>query len=539
MMRKLLLPLALTSVFAVAGCPGDEPAPDDAGVVDDGYLVHFPDGFRYGTAISQWQTEGDYSPAGPVDSNWSRWASMGRTEHGQLNPRGSGFYTVYAEDIARAKDLGLDTFRLGVDWSRIEPERDVFDEAEVDHLVDVLAEIQAQGMEPVLTFWHWTVPTWVQNPEDGTDLIADVDSDVVDEFDAFVRHLLPRVKGHVDTYTVLNEPFSMISAGYVGGVFPPGHLLDIDGAIDFGLNLAFMHARAYDAIKELDDEDATGDGVDSFVGLTMTANAFYPETPSNEDEQFAAEQISYVFNNWFINTLTTGDLDVNLDQRVDDMTTNPPEGAYPELQDKLEFIGVQYYGPVVVRADILFANLHPLYARPLLDVDDYDDERPHNGMGREISARGFRDTLDIYAPYGLPIILTENGTTRNGIPVEDEENDTWQDVILDGQGPMFLVEHLYEVGKAIEDGIDIRGYYHWTLTDNFEWVEGEKQRFGAYAVDFDNDNLPRTLSTVGQCLADIVEAQGITDEIWDAYVLDAYPTDARDEAGLTVSTPPQ
>lgn len=512
--------MSFAVVVAAACAPPQPPPPAPSGF----QTATFPAGFRFGTAIAQWQVEGDQGK----ESNWSTWAAMGRTRGGQTNPDGNGFFAQYADDAARAAELGLQDFRLGVDWSRVEPQPGVYDDAELDHLVDVLDALQDEGLRPVLTLWHWTVPVWVQDPDDGVDLIASPDRAVVDAFAAFVRRVVERVKDDVDVYTVLNEPFSMISAGYLGGQFPPGRFLGIEEGTDFAINLLHMHARAYDVIKELDDE--------SFVGLTMSANGLRPETPGNADEEFSADHLSYVYNDWIMNALTTGDLDVNLDRDVDD----EGEGRHPELADRLEFVGVQYYGPVVVRGDPLFVDFHPLYGLPLLDVADYDSDLPHNGMGREISAAGFRETLDIYARHGVPIIVTENGTTTNRRPAEFEEGEPLPDLETDdAQAAHYVVEHLWELGRAIEDGLDVRGYYHWTIADNFEWVEGRLQRFGAYSVDFDDPAYPRTLNRMGEALRDVIERRAVDEELWDRYASGCYPTDAREGCGPTTSVAPR
>ena len=532
-------------VIAAAACPaGDGDGPADGPRFQ---AVTFPADFRFGTAIAQWQVEGDRAvDGGVIDSNWHRWMAMGRGVGGQTNPDGNGFGTKFKEDIARAKGLGLDTFRLGIDWARIEPAPDVFDEAELDHFVEVLDAIKAAGMDPVVTLWHWTVPTWVQQPDPAApggvvDLIASDSRDVVEHFEDFVRHVVPRIKDRVDTYTVLNAPFSMIVVGYIDGRFPPGRQLDIAGATRLGVNLLFMHAAAFNVIKELDDVDADGDGAASFVGLTMTANDMYPEDPSNEQQVKSAQSINYVFNDWAMTALTTGDLDVNFDRDSTDTDTIPVEGNYPELANTLEFIGVQYYGPGKVTDQgflgQLLSETPPLFGAPLVDVDDYlvrDDKLlPHNGMGREISAAAFRDTLDRYGRWGLPMIITENGTTTNGRPdVEGLEPGAPLPALEDqsDQAAMYLLEHLWEIGRAIKAGVDVRGYYHWTLADNYEWVEGRLQRFGAYSVDFDDPDYPRTLNKQGEALRDVVTARGVTEAIWSTRVLSRYPTDRRDGA---------
>lgn len=526
---------AVVVSLVVAACPEEAPP---AGFQS----ATFPADFAWGTATAGWQIEGDIGVNGPVASNWSRWMDMGKAKGAQTNPEGNGFYAKYDEDAQRAVDLGLDSFRLSVDWSRIEPEPGVFDEAELDHLDDVLQSLVDHGLKPVLTLWHWTVPLWVQDPLEGLDRISAKEHGVVDDFDAFVRVVIPRVKDKVDTYTVLNEPLTMVVVGYVDGQFPPGARLDIEGATDFGINLMYMHARAFDIIKELDDVDADGDGGESFVGLTMTANDIYPEDPSSDQEQLAAESLNYVYNDWVIRALTEGALDVDLNGVVDPAAdTNPAEGVDQALRNRLEFIGVQYYGPVKVKQFDILDAFPPLYGLPLVDVLDYtaseDRLLPANAMGRQIQAAGFADTLNRYAAWGLPLVVTENGTTVNRRPSSEDPAVALE--MDEAQAAMYLVAHLWEVGAAIDRGVDVRGYFHWTLADNFEWVEGRLQRFGAFTVDFDDPGLPRTKNAMGQALEDISKAGAVNEEIWNRYMLERFPTDTTSAGqGATTSADP-
>ncbi|MBM4280521.1 MAG: glycoside hydrolase family 1 protein [Deltaproteobacteria bacterium] len=551
-LSTIVFPTLTALATGLAACPEDKA--DRPAFVD----VSFPESFRFGTAVAQWQVEGDLGDDGRVyDSNWKRWMDMGKSKGAQQNVDGNGFRRQFVDDIARARDLGLDTFRLGLDWSRVEPEPGVFDDAELDHFIVVLDAIRAAGMNPVVTLWHWTVPVWVQQPDPAAeggavDRIATTNAAVVDDFERFVRHVVPRIKDRVDTYTVLNEPFSMITLGYIDGRFPPGRTLDVDRATAFGVNLLFMHGAAYAAIKELDDVDADADGAASFVGLTMTANEFTPELVGDPEQERSAASINYAFNDWVMIALTSGDLDVNLDGDITDTDTVPPEGRYLELASTLDFVGIQYYGPGRITDEgllgQLLADVAPLYGAPLLDVAGYSVGDgallPSNGMGREISAAGLRDTLDRYAQWGVPMIITENGTTTNGRVPELPEDFEPGDPLPRGdpqeaQAAMYLVEHLWELGRAIADGLDVRAYYHWTLADNYEWVDGRTQRFGAYAVDFDDPTYPRRLTRMGEALRDIVDARAIDQDLWARWTLAAYPTDRRATPRGTTSIDPK
>ncbi len=536
-MRARIALAASVVLSVVVGCP----APKS---VKTGFReALFPADFAWGTATAGWQVEGDKGVNGPVDSNWSRWMAMGKAKGEQQNPDGNGFFDQYDGDAQRAADLGLDSFRLSADWSRLEPQPGVFDDDELDHLVDVLTSLRSHGLRPVLTLWHWTVPTWVQQPDGSdpagkVDRMATDDHTVVDDFDAFVRHVIPRVKDQVDTYTVLNEPLTMVVVGYVDGQFPPGAGLDFHKATQFGVNLMYMHARAYDIIHELDDVDADGDGVPCSAGVTMTANDIYPENPDSAQEQLAADSMNYVYNDWFLQGLVNGDVDLDLNGFIQD---NDVAGD-PALKGRLDFIGVQYYGPVKVKEEPFLDDTAPLYGLPLTDVKDYtvpeETRLPHNGMGREIAASDFAATLDHYATWGLPLIVTENGTTTNHRPPDDYATPDVPFEPDEDQAAMYLVTHIWEVGRALHRGLDIRGYFHWTLADNFEWVEGRRQRFGAYSVDFTDPTYPRTKTKMGQALEDIAKAGGVTEDIWNRYVLDRFPTDTTHKGvGATTSEP--
>jgi len=490
-----------------------EDAPvDDAPFWPDGPVdVRFPSDFLWGSASAAYQVEGREAPdGGSVASNWSEWEDDDRILEHARSGRGAGFWDLYEEDLDRAAALGHNAIRLGVEWARIEPVQGVWDDAALDHYVAVVQAARTRGLTVFLTLYHWVVPTWIQSVAARTDVIGAETDEFADAFEAFTRHVVPAFAADVDYWIPLNEPFTVVSAGFLSGDHPPGNLLDMPHAIRAGMNFIFAHARAAAAIRELDLEDADGDGAPALVGNAAVANLFPPKNPADERDVFASRRLEYIVNDVFPQAWITGDLDVNMDGDFADTDTSPPEGHYAELAGTLDWIGVNYYGPGRAMGGS-FSGVEPLRGLPLLDVEDYDPLLPHNEMGREISAPGFLDTLRRYAAWGLPIYVTENGTADS----------------VDDQRPFYLLEHLRVLGVALGEGLDIRGYLHWSLTDNFEWSYGFTQRFGLYAIDFTDPALPRTERASAGLYRDIIAAGGIDDTLWTTWALERYPSDGR------------
>lgn len=491
---------------------GEDVAADDAPLWPDGPVdVRFPDGFLWGTASAAYQVEGRAAPdGGTVASNWSEWEDDLHIVDHQTSGRGAGFWDLYEEDFDRAVSLGHNAVRIGVEWARIEPERGVWDDEALDHYVAVVRAARARGLQVFVTLYHWVVPPWVQSRARDVDLLRAADDGFEAAFEAFARHVVPALAGDVDQWIPLNEPFSVMSAGYLSGDHPPGGILDLDGAQRAGMHFIFAHARAAAAIRELDVADADGDTVPALVGNAAVASLFPPKNPADPDDVFASERIEYIVNDVFPEAWTSGRLDANMDGDFDDADTTPPEGTFPELAGTLDWIGINYYGPGRAEAGA-FRSIAPLHGLPLIDVARYDPRLPHNEMGREIDAGSFLATLRRYARWGLPLYVTENGCSDSG----------------DTQRPFYLLEHVRAVGAAIAEGIDLRGYLHWSLTDNFEWAYGFGERFGLYRVDFDDAALPREETAAARLYRQITAAGGIDDAIWTEWALERYPTDTR------------
>ncbi len=516
--RFLTLVLTVASAPALLlGCNEEEPPAGAA----------LPEDFLWGTASAAWQVEGDYDPdpndAFPVRSNWTEWTERGCVAGGQTNPSGSGFYTRYADDFGLAQAIGTNAYRLTIDWARVEPTDDQWNEAAITHYVEVLQSARDHGLNPMVTFFHWVTPTFIQDgreddPIDALTEPAGPQGRFAVEFEEFVRHVAPAVAPYADLYSILNEPFSVMGGGYLlgdcgAGAFPPGRSLpDLDAARFAFANLAFAHAAACATLRELDLDDADGDGKGALCGQAASNNVVRPLDPTNPVDIGGAERLDWIYNHAMSTALTAGNLDLDFDGAFSTSVTEDDdlpidEGHYAELQDSLDWMGINYYGPVVV-SGIEGSSIGGV---PMFEVEDYNPSLPHSSLGFAIEAEGFGEILDDFGAYGLPIYITENG-------IGDSD---------DSHRPKFLMEHVEQVEAAVGRGVDVRGYFHWSLTDNFEWAHGFDKRFGLVHVDFEDPSFPRSPRPSYTAYGELIEAGGVTDALRETWASGRYPSDSR------------
>lgn len=480
----------LLLIAVLFGCQADAQAP--AGFV----TVTFPKTFLWGTASAAYQVEGNYDPnLGQLESNWSRWEEMGRVVDAQTNPRGADFYRQYPQDLERLKALGLTAIRIGIAWERVEPRNDQWNQAGLDYYVDIVKRAHELGMQPMVTFYHWVVPRWVADPslpkgDPRRDQLAVPNNQWLwDEFSEFVAKVTPALAPYVDLYSVINEPWSVIAGSYLAGVHPPGDTLNFTGMQAVHANLAFMHARAVRVIRELDQVDADGDGKAAFIGMAKEAGRMTPFDWAKPADVNAAKTLQYAYNEAILNAWIHGALDVNWDGDTEDKDTIPPEGHYPELAGSLDWIGINYYGLTYAKG-----TADPsLFGSVPMPFGGGGKALPKSEIGMELRPAGFVASLEhFWYKYRLPMYITENG-------IADCD---------DNQRKRYLTEHLYALGRAMQDeGMDIRGYFQWSFVDNFEWAHGFHQCFGLFALD--RSNFERTLRPGGAAYAEIVRTRTI------------------------------
>lgn len=386
----------------------------------------------WGVAVSHYQVEG-----GDV-CDWTDWESRGRTRGGACGDAVGG-WTRYEDDAALAADIGANAFRFSISWSRVEPRPGEFDDSALDRyarLADRLCDLQ---MEPVVTLFHYTHPTWFHAQSPWTSTTS------VERFARFARRAAEALGSRVRMYMPLNEPLVFLLAGYLDGQIPPGlsQPRDMNRAFD---NMLAAHVAAAAAIREVNPQAA--------VGIAHNMMAFLPERRWNPLDQLLARTADRCYNRGIIEAFATGRWNILL----------PPatrvRGRRDDLPASLDVFGVNFYSRMHLRC--------PGRVRAIGDFIYRD--RSGRGLtdnGWEIAPEAFGALLDEAASAGKPIIISENGLADAS----------------DRARGQFLVEHLAEIEHAIRRGVPVHGYLHWSLLDNYEWLDGFGPKFGLFEVD--------------------------------------------------------
>jgi beta-glucosidase len=429
-------------------------------------LTEFPKKFLWGSATAAHQVEG-----GNHNNDWYRWEELGRIKNGDLSDNGPDHWNRYEEDFKLAKEMGMNTYRFSVEWSRVEPQKDVWDMSAIEHYRKMIKAMWKYGLNPMLTLHHFTTPLWSSDPADPeSNMKGWRTRETIDEFLKFAELVIREFAGDVDFWVTINEPSVVMSNGYILGAFPPGINLNFEYARQCYMNQLIAHAKAYDLIKKLDNVDADGDGKSSMVGLALAESVIDPVDPEDAADVAAAKRADNVFNKVFAHAAITGWVDSDLDGKYDSKGVDPEDGYHPEIGNRLDYIGVNYYQ----RSLWMYAPvLQPMNAMPGA-VKNPGVEKTE--MGWEIYPYGMYRAIMSFKHYGLPIYITENGIADS----------------TDHQRPKYVRDHLEMVLKAISDGADVRGFYYWALVDNFEWAEGLWPRFGLFRVNYDTKERTKT-----------------------------------------------
>jgi beta-glucosidase len=426
----------------------------------------FPVNFLWGTSTSAHQIEGNND-----NNQWTLWENIpGNIKNGDkqdMKNGGVNHWNMMEQDIMLMKKIGVKSYRFSIEWSKIERVQGTFEREPMDKYKYLLDLLQKSGIEPLITLHHFTDPIWFQ------ELGAFTKTENIRLFVNFARYVYKELLPYnIKMYCTINEPNVYANFGYLTGQFPPGKK-DAKLAAIVSSNLMKTHVQVYKTLKSMER------GNETMIGLSPNFVHFEPYRKYNPIERYLASIIKNAYIQNIIEYFITGKYRFHQPGIVDHMDENPAAiGA-------LDYIGINFYFNTRVKLnwDIVM---------PFINVNDESDPQlVTTDMGWAIYPEGLYRAIKQVAPLKVPIYITENGIA--------DAVDTRRD--------MFIRRYLYALSKAIKDGYDVRGYYWWSLMDNFEWAEGFHPRFGLYEVDYETKK--RTLRKGAKFFIEIVSNQTI------------------------------
>lgn len=408
--------------------------------------LHFPPDFLFGTATAALQIEG-----GDINNTWYSWSEAGRIKDRSHSLRACDHWRRIDTDLELQAALNVQTYRLGIEWSRIEPREGEFSDEALRTYRYELERLTERGIVPLVTLYHFSLPLWFAERGGWNHPHSSL------YFWRYVNRVVKYLADLVQDWITINEPNIYLTMGYLRGVWPPGKVDAVAEMFEAARNLVRAHALAYDEIH-LQRANAR-------VGVAHHLRIFDPV--GGPLGALSAWLHRRLFQDMFLEAMTRG------------RWVLPLGRGYPLGRRRLsDFIGINYYTRDMVR--------WKWGAGPLHGVLEVRRGAPVNDLGWEIYPRGLGRLIEsAWRTYHLPIWVTENG-------ICDAD---------DSQRTRYIQSHLAEVHRCLSKGIPVQRYYHWTLLDNFEWIEGESARFGLFHNDFETQT--RTIRESGKFFAEL------------------------------------
>lgn len=442
--------------------------------------LYFPPGFLWGCATAAHQVEGHNV------NDWWRWEQTpGRIFQDQRSGAACDWWAGrYAEDFDRAAEMHNNAQRISIEWSRVEPEPGKWDQDALDHYREMIIGLRERGMKPMVTLHHFTNPLWVGD-HDGW-----LWDEVPERFEQFTRKVITALGDVCDLWCTLNEPNVYATNGYIFGTWTPG-LKSVKKAARALYNQLRGHTRAYHAIKELQPQSQVG------LAIHLVGNKPLPPKWIN---QAATRFMSHFFNRSFLDAFTTGRLRL----------TGGGRYRFPKAKGALDWIGMQYYQEF--RSGFTLRSPGTLFVAQSKPTDM--PVGPHTWGGLNPTAT-FDMLMWLWRALGKPIYITESG-----VPDPD---DTIR--------PGYLAESLKAAWRATTLSIPLKGFFHWSLVDNFEWAEGYDPRysFGLYQVNFQTQS--RTARPSARFYGEVCAQNGLSAETVERFAPDVLEKVFPGEAG--------
>lgn len=424
--------------------------------------MYFPPDFLWGTATAAHQVEGNNR-----NNDWWQWERDGAHIHGGAKSGLACNWWADAEaDLDRAADIGTNAHRLSVEWSRIEPEPSVFDDEALARYREILQAMHQRGIEPMVTLHHFSNPLWLVEKRD-------FDSDlIVDYFRRYTAQVVKALGDLIPKWVTINEPMIYAFLRYVTGAFPAPAERGWSAAMRAVRHMLRCHAVAYETIKSAHPE--------AMVGVAKNNLLIEPLPDGNWLDDWWARRVSWLMNDLWMACMVSGRLRWPVGR-----------GVVKGLAGSFDFVGINYYSRFFVT--------FPPRGGQLYQSTSADGAPMADGDFFEVYPEGIFKVIKRNLQYQKPIYVTENGLPDSS----------------DRLRPAHLLGHLREIWRAISFNYPVMGYYHWTLTDNFEWERGWSQRFGL--IELDPETQTRRPRPSAQLYREICQTGSVSSDMAERY----------------------
>lgn len=448
--------------------------------------MEFKKGFVWGAATASYQVEGAYQKDGKGLNIWDLYTN----EKGYIYNNHNGniscdHYNRISEDIALMKQIGLKAYRFSISFSRIFPENiDSINQKGIDFYNKLINELIENGIEPYVTLYHWDLPLYLHNKG------GFLNEECVEWFGKYAKIVTENFSDRVKNFITINEPQCFIGMGYKSGEHAPFYKLpdrQVCLAIHNTLKASGMMVRN---LRKYAKQKLN-------IGIAECGSFYYPETESEEDIEAARKKFfglnkdNYVFDfALWLDTLVKGKYPEEYFNNFKDILPVITDDDMKLISEPLDFIGVNVYYADMVKSD---DNNNP-------EIVAYPVGYPATNFRWNISPKCiYWATKFIYERYKVPLYITENGMScHDFICIDGKVHDSYR---ID-----FIARYLTEIKHSVDNGADVRGYFHWSLMDNFEWQNGYKERFGLIYVDYSTKQ--RTLKDSAYWYKNIIEKNG-------------------------------
>ncbi len=429
--------------------------------------IELPSNFMWGASTSSYQIEGAHKADGKAESIWDRFCQKeGAIKDGSTGNTACDHYNRFGDDVEIMKKLNLDSYRFSVSWPRIITDSSgKINQAGLDFYDRLVNKLLSNNIQPFLTLFHWDAPAWFED-KGGWNI-----RDSTDYFEEYVLAVAKKLGDRVKLWTTLNEPLSVVTAGHLSGDHAPGHK-SLTRALTAAHNLLRSHGRGVSVLRSIVP--------DAKIGI---ANNLFPIVPERSKDRSFAFKIDTFVNSLFLDPVLKGHYPKPLWPFLYLLMKKAKSDDMKEIYKPVDFIGINHYTRMLVSKKII--------PRFNLNFEEFPELSPnHTEMGFEIVPDSFYDTLMwVKGNYNNPpVYITENGAA-------------FKDTVVNGKIPDFrriryFEEYLLRLRNAIDAGCDVRGYFVWSLLDNFEWSFGYRMRFGIVHVDYDTQK--RTIKESGK-----------------------------------------